>query len=303
MGTNVVLNRHHMPLHALRAFEAVAKHRNTVKAAADLGVTHGAVSHQIRALEMSLKTRLFDRSCRPISLTPSGEQLLSAVYSAFSRLDRAVGALRAGEIEGEITISCVPGLASNWLVPNLGTFLSLNTRIAVHVFTEYWKHPTIADQCDLAIAYGSAEHPRKRVVLLGHSEFFPVCSPSLLSGTHRLRTPKDVARHTLLHERSDETWSRWFAAVGLRPVEGKRRVYFDGANLSLNAARAGYGIAMGDLATVREDLDNGKLVRPFKQAVPAAYPYYLVAPPVTEQSAPCRALEAWVCSHFAQIHQ
>ncbi|MFN4140471.1 LysR substrate-binding domain-containing protein [Aestuariivirga sp.] len=297
----MALDRSRLPLHALRAFEAAARHRNLVRAAEELGVTHGAVSHQIRALEEALKTQLFDRRHRPISLTTSGEQLLSAVDSAFDRLSRAAGALRAGELEGEITISCVPGLASNWLVPKLGEFLVAHSSIAVHVVTEYWQHPTIADQCDLAIAYGSAEHPGKRVVLLGHSAFFPVCSPTLLAGCAPLQAPEDIADHTLLHEYSDETWSRWFVAAGLKNILARRQVYFDGAHLSLQAARSGYGLAMGDIPTVGDDLIAGSLVQPFTLSVPAAYPYYLIAPPKAEQSAPGRALEEWLIEKFKEI--
>ena len=289
------ISRNRLPLNALRAFEAAARHRNLVRAAEELAVTHGAVSHQIRALEEQLASPLFDRSQRPMGLTPAGAQLLAAVHDSFERLTRAASAIKSGEIEGEITLSCVPGLAANWLVPRLGEFLSLHANVAVHVLTEYWRHPKMADRADLAIAYGSAEHPGKRVVRLGHAEFFPVCSPTL---KRRLGMPKDLLEQTLLHEYSDEAWSRWFAAAGLAPTGSIRGVYFDSAHLSLEAARAGYGVAMGDIATVRDDLANKRLIRPFRLSVPAAFPYYLIAPPETEQAPAARALEEWLIAEF-----
>lgn len=289
------ISRNRLPLNALRAFEAAARHRNLVRAAEELAVTHGAVSHQIRALEEQLASPLFDRSQRPMGLTPAGAQLLAAVHDSFERLTRAASAIKSGEIEGEITLSCVPGLAANWLVPRLGEFLSLHANVAVHVLTEYWRHPKMADRADLAIAYGSAEHPGKRVVRLGHAEFFPVCSPTL---KRLLGMPKDLLEQTLLHEYSDEAWSRWFAAAGLAPTGSIRGVYFDSAHLSLEAARAGYGVAMGDLATVRNDLASRRLVRPFRLSVPAAFPYYLIAPPETEQAPAARALEEWLIAEF-----
>lgn len=292
------MQRYRLPLHALRAFASAASHRSLVKAAEELAVTHGAVSHQIRSLEDQLQTQLFDRARRPMTLTPAGEQLLATVDDCLGRLERAAKAITNGEIEGELTVSCVPGIASNWLVPCLGEFLSMHTNIAVHVVTEYWQHPTLADQADLAIAYGSAEHPGKRVVLLGQSDYFPVCSPILIQEVGPIAKPEQILDQTLLHEYSDATWLRWFAVAGLSDAKVARRVYFDGAHLSLQAARAGYGIAMGDPATVRNDLVNGTLVRLFTETVPAAFPYYLIAAPLTQQSAAARALESWILERF-----
>ena len=293
------IKRSRLPLKALRAFEAAARHRNLLRAAEELAVTHGAVSHQIRNLEKDLKAQLFDRRHRPILLTQAGEQLLAAVHESFDRLTRVASAIQNGEIEGEITLSCVPGLAANWLVPRLGRFLSLHANVAVHVVTEYWRHPKIADQSDLAIAYGSAEHPGRRVVRLAHAEFFPVCSPALLKRKPLLKRAQDIADHTLLHEYADDAWSRWLAVSGLAGLKPARNVYFDGAHLSLEAARAGYGIALGDMATVRDDLASRRLVRLFEHTVPAAFPYYLVAPPESEQPAAARALEKWLVDEFA----
>ena len=287
-----------LPLHALRTFSVAARHLNMVAAARELFVTHGAVSHQIRSLETQLGKPLFDRSKRPMQLTTAGEQLLRVVNDCLDRLQRSAQAIESGEIEGELTVSCVPGVAANWLVPNLGDFVSQHARIAVHVLTEHWQHPGIAARADLGISYGSAERTGKRVVLLGQAEYYPVCSPKLLEAAGPIRTPHDIAQHTLLHEYSDTTWTRWFATVGMEDVRIARRVHFDGAHLSLQAARAGYGIAMGDLSTVRKDLADGTLVRLFNVAIPAAYPYYLVAAPRAEQSAAAVALEEWLIENF-----
>ncbi|HEY6629852.1 MAG TPA: LysR substrate-binding domain-containing protein [Rhizobiaceae bacterium] len=293
------MHRNRLPLHALRAFAVAARHGSLIRAADELSVTHGAISHQIRSLEEQLNVTLFDRKKRPMQMTTAGEQLLISVEECLDRLQMATNALQSGQIEGQLTISCVPGIASNWLVPNLGAFLSTHVNIAVHVVTQHWQHPTVTDRCDLALAYGSAEYPGKRVVLLGLTEFFPVCSPELVGRTRPIREPQDIMNYTLLHEYSDETWSRWFAVTGVADVKIARRVYFDGANLSLQAARAGYGIAMGDMATVKSDLADGRLVRLFDESVPAAFPYYLIAAPRSEQSAAARAMEEWLIETFA----
>jgi DNA-binding transcriptional LysR family regulator len=297
----MIPERQHLPLHALRAFEAAARCCNFVRAAEELGVTHGAVSHQIKSLELQLGRPLFDRARRPLSLTPAGEQLLGVVSNAFDRLTKAATAVRRGELEGDVTLACVPGLAANWLPAVLSEFLAAHTNVTIRIVTEYWRHPTMADQSDLAIVYGSGEHPGKRVVLLGHSQFFPVARPGLVKTMRSALRAADLLRHTLLHEYTDETWSRWFAAAGLPDVDTARGLFFDGAHLTLQAAREGCGIAMGDTPTVVQDLAGERLVRLSPLSVPAAFPYYLISAPERDASPAVAALERWIIERFAML--
>jgi DNA-binding transcriptional LysR family regulator len=199
------------------------------------------------------------------------------------------------ELEGELTVSCVPGLGSNWFVPLLGNFLRSYTGLNVYVRTEFWHQPLADNQVDLAITYGSAEHVGRRVVRLGQSEFFPVCSPRNMKGLAR---PADLAGLTLLHDHSDETWSRWMFEVGIENLDGHRNVYFDSAHMALEAARMGDGIAMGDHPTVQKDLDEGRLVRLFDHAIPAIHPYYIVTSPSELMKPAARALETWIIAQF-----
>jgi DNA-binding transcriptional LysR family regulator len=285
--------RQALPLHALRAFEAAARHRSLLRGAEELSVTHGAISQQIKLLERVLKKQLFDRTKRPIALTSAGQQLLSAVTESFGRLARTTTAIENGELEGEITLSCVPGLAANWLVPALHSFLASHSGISLRIKTEYWRHPTAADHVDLAVVYGSAEHPGKKVTLLGHSEFFPVGSPKLVGSKRKNFSAGAITQFTLLHEYSSETWSRWFVSMGSN-LPDSRGVTFDGAHLTLQAARFGAGVAMGDLPTVRNDLEQGHLLRLSDVSVPAAHPYYLVTSPETANRPDIKALEDWL---------
>jgi len=292
------MKRSHLPFNALKAFEAAARLRSLGRAAEELSVTHGAVSHQIKSLENLLGRALLDRRCRPIKPTSAGEQLLVAVGESFDRLSRVTDAIARDELEGELRVSCVPGLASNWLVPSLGAFLASHANIRIHVETEYWREPVMIDRVDLAVAYGSAEHPGSRVVLLGQSEFYPVASPRLIDDRWGLPTPEKIAQSTLLHECTNETWMRWFASVGLTDASAGRGVTFDGAHLSLEAARAGYGIAMADTITVKRDLEERKLIRVSPVAVPAAYPYYLIISPQMMTHPAVQALEAWLIANY-----
>jgi len=289
-----------LPLNAMRTFVVAAKHLNINHAAAELCVTHSAVSHQIKMLEDSLNQKLFDRRKRPFCLTPAGEELRTVLSECLEKIQCSINAIELGSISGEVTISCVPGLAANWLVPKLGGFLKENENIVVKLITDYWNLRSRPNDADLAIIYGSAEVPGKRVLRLGQSDYFPVCTPFFLEKVGPIIKPEDIAKHTLLHEYNDITWSRWFASIGLVNIKARQEVYFDGAHLSLSAARAGYGIALGDMPTIIDDLKSGKLVQLFKTNIPATFPYYLIAEPKSTQSASAAKMEEWLLSNYLQ---
>jgi len=290
-----MMKRRDLPLHALRGFESTARLGSVSSAAQELGVSHSAISHQIRKLEDILGTALFNRRQRPLGLTVKGRLLLAGVRDSLDGLTRATESVSNEELEGELTVSCVPGLGSNWFVPLLGKFLRSYTGLNVHVRTEFWHQPVAYNQVDLAITYGSAEHVGRRVVRLGQSEFFPVCSPRNMKGLAR---PVDLAGLTLLHDHSDETWSRWMFEEGIESLDGHRNVYFDSAHMALEAARMGDGIAMGDHPTVQKDLDEGRLVRLFDHSIPAIHPYYIVTSPSELMKPAARALETWIIAQF-----
>jgi LysR family transcriptional regulator, glycine cleavage system transcriptional activator len=229
MGT-MVQSRRNLPMHGLRAFEAAARHLHVATAAEELGVTHSAVSHQIRTLEDQLGTALFNRSHKPFRLTPEGEQLLHRVGAAFDSLCDATTKVRTGDLEGDLSVSCVPGLGANWLVPLLGQFLDAFPKLRVKVLTEHWRDPSASGKADLAIVYGSAEHPGRRVVHLGHSDFFPVCSPRLLGSKEPIRRPADLRNFNLLHEYDEDAWSQWFATAGVEQLTDVRGIFFDSAH-------------------------------------------------------------------------
>lgn len=291
------MKRRDLPLYALRGFEATARLGSLGGAAEELGVSYSAISHQIRKLEETLGMDLFDRSHKPLRMTSKGHLLLARVTDSFDSLSRATEVVSNEGLEGELTVSCIPGLGTNWFIHVLGQFLKSYTRINVHIMTEFWHHPAAHEDVDLAISYGSAEHTGRRVVRLGQSEFFPVCSPRIMDG---LSKPRDLKGMTLLHDHSEETWSRWMLETGFEGIDDRRDIYFDSAHMALVAARAGYGVAMGDRPTIQADLIEGRLVRLFDHSVPAIHPYYIVTPPSEHMKPAAKALEAWIVEQFQQ---
>ena len=292
-----MMKRRDLPLNALRGFEATARLSSLAKAAGELGVSYSAISHQIRKLEAVLGATLFDRSSKPLTLTSKGHYLLTNVTDSFDRLSRAADSMDQKLFEGNLTVSCVPGLGTYWFIPALGQFLQSYSNLEVHVVTDLWHQPTTREDVDLAITYGSAEHVGRRVVRLGQSEFFPVCSPGLANAIQR---PRNLSGMTLLHDHVEETWSRWLIATGAKEIKRRRDIYFDSAHLALEAARAGFGVAMGDKPTIHKDLAEGRLVQLFEQSVPALHPYYIATPAEEQMKPSAKALEAWLLEHFSQ---
>lgn len=295
------MKRSRLPLHAFRAFEAAAEFKSFSLAAVQLGVTHAAISHHIRALEDQIGVQLFDRSTRPVKLTGAGEQLLEAVQTGFDRISGAIAELKGHDFERNLVIVSVPGLGANWLAELLGEFIPMFPRVKIRMMTNSWQLPSAIEDSDIAITYGSAEQTGRRVTLLGQSEFFPVCSPKLAIGRQKSVRPNDLLNYTIIHEHNTDTWGRWFISHGVNASTSARGVYFDGADLTLQAARAGAGIAMGDMATVGADLRDGRLVRLTNHAVPMSHPYYVTTPPMDRLKPVARAFETFILERFKKL--
>ncbi|MGU9957804.1 MAG: LysR substrate-binding domain-containing protein [Arenicellales bacterium WSBS_2016_MAG_OTU3] len=290
-----MMKRRNLPLYALRGFEAAARHSSLRGAAEELGVTYSAISHQIRKLEEILGAELFDRCHKPSRLTPKGHLLLARVTDSFDRLSNATEEVADSELEGTLTVSCVPGLGTNWFIPTLGEFLKSYTKLDVHIVTGLWHQPVVRDDVDLTISYESAEHAGQRVVRLGQTEFFPVCSPRIINN---LSKPQGLSGMTLLHDHCEETWSRWLLEASFGDIDDRRDIYFDSAHMALAAARDGLGVALGDHPTVQRELTDGRLVRLFNYSIPAIHPYYIITPPLDRIKPAAKALENWLVERF-----
>jgi LysR family glycine cleavage system transcriptional activator len=193
-------------LNGLCAFEAAARHLSFAGAAAELGVTRTAVSHQIRRLEEQLDVRLFVRLTASLALSKAGEAYLPDVRAAFDRLRVASRRLQVRPRQGRVlTVSTTPTLAAKWLVPRLPAFNAAFPDIEVRIGATMRLVDFAREPVDVAIRYGCGDWPGLRSDRLAMTDaFFPVCSPTLMRGTVPLRTPSDLAVHTLLyveHER------------------------------------------------------------------------------------------------------
>src|ERR1700756_1945513 len=186
-------------LNGLRAFEAAARHLSFTQAASELNVTQTAISHQIRRLEEELGLRLFIRKNRALALTPQARDYLPGVRAAFNDLRLATDRLLRKDDDKVLTVSTLASLAAKWLLPRLTAFQEAHPGIDVRITTSTALVDFRGGGVDAAIRYGRGNWPGVRAEWLMADDFFPVCSPALLTGKKPLHCPEDLAQHTLLH--------------------------------------------------------------------------------------------------------
>jgi LysR family transcriptional regulator, glycine cleavage system transcriptional activator len=278
-------------MQALRAFEATARTGSLTRAAESLNLTHGAISHQIKALEASLGVPLVERAGRGIRVTGAGARLATRVRAALADITDAVREASARSNPRQLRVSVMPSFAARWLLPRLGRFLARHHDIEIDVRSSFALVDFLADDTDVAIRYGFGGWPDVEAEHILSDTFFPVCSPRLASGLPA--QPRDLARHTLLRS-DDELWKPWFEAVGLGWPEPSRGPIFNDSALTLQAAVEGQGIALARSSLLGNDVKNGLLVRLFDIDVPAWRRYYLVYPRRLSGSPKLALFRAWL---------
>ncbi|MBR0798667.1 transcriptional regulator GcvA [Bradyrhizobium jicamae] len=284
-------------LNGLRAFEAAARHMSFTLAASELNVTQTAISHQIRRLEEELGVRLFVRQNRSLSLTAEAVEYLPGVRAAFNDLRLATDRLLRRDDDHVLTVSTLASLAAKWLLPRLSAFQEAHPGIDVRITTSTGLVDFQRDKVDAAIRYGRGQWSGLRSDWLMADELFPVCSPSLLQGSKPLKCPEDLKDHVLLHTSGANTddWRLWLTAAGL-PTDISRQpgLTFDLTFVTVQAAIDGIGVAMGRTSYVRDDIAKGRLVVPFKIALPADAGFYLVSPQGRADSPKLAAFRDWL---------
>jgi LysR family glycine cleavage system transcriptional activator len=263
------------PLNPLRAFEATARRGSVSAAARELNVTHGAVSHQIKALEESLGVSLFERGTRRLKLTSEGALLLPAVTQAFGEIAAATAQMKRPATSGELTINCVPALLSFWIVPRLNSFTEqfpgVRLKLAASNDPAHLRSPDV----DVCILYGDGNWPDAWARLWSNLQLFPVASPTLLN-SRPLRSIRDLEDHVILHgDCEGREWNTWLAAADAADLPRRRQHYMGDARFSTEGALHGQGVALGDTITASNLIAKGELIVPFDLSVPANDAFYV----------------------------
>jgi LysR family glycine cleavage system transcriptional activator len=286
------------PLAALRPFEAAARLESFTKAAAELHLTHGAVSHQVRALEEHLGTPLFARHGKRVALTAAGRSFAERVRSALDEIAQAADSMRTRR-DDRLSVSVLPSFASRWLMPRLIRFMDANPGIEVNVNATTALADFAADEIDVAIRFGVGPWPPLACEKFLEDEYFVVASPRFNRGKLP-RAPRDLLTSGIIREDRDY-WPQWFekAGVPLEEARAARGPIFNDSTFALQAAARGEGIALARASIVQEDLERGILKRLFDIAVPSRERYWFVSPKETAELAKVKAFRKWVKDELA----
>ncbi|MDQ0321447.1 LysR family glycine cleavage system transcriptional activator [Pararhizobium capsulatum DSM 1112] len=262
------------PLNPLRAFEATARRGSVSAAARELNVTHGAISHQIRALELSFNAPLFERGAKRMKLTPQGALLLPAVTNAFEGIAAATAAMLRPTTSGDLRITCVAALLSFWMIPRLHLFTEQYPDIRLTLTASNDAANLFSPDVDICLLYGDGNWGDCWARLWSRLELFPVASPTLLN-MRPLRSVKDLQDHVLLHGDDGREWNTWLTAADGNDVPRGRQHFMSDARLSTEAALHNQGVALGDNITAGSLIAKGELIVPFALAVPANDAFYV----------------------------
>jgi LysR family glycine cleavage system transcriptional activator len=287
------------PLNALRSFEAAARHQSFTRAAEELCVTQGAVSHQVKALEAELGLKLFNRERQGLAITEAGHDYLAVVRDAFDRIAVGTDHLLQRQRSGVITVSTSPDFAAKWLVSRLGRFAEAHPEIELKVSATMHHVDFACEEVDLAIRHGAGNWAGLDAVNLCSEELFPVCSPALLRSRRGIHSPEDVLQFPLLHLNDRRDWSRWLEAAGASGEGLLHGPILNHASMLIDAAIDSQGIALARTALAAADLINDRLVRPFQTALPLKKTYWIVCPKATSRLPKIAIFRKWLLAEAA----
>jgi LysR family glycine cleavage system transcriptional activator len=298
------------PLSALRAFEAAARHLSLTRAAQELHVTAGALSHQIRGLEDLLGVKLFERRVRSIALTTAGKQLYPGLQIGFGHIREAIASLDAAHSGHVLVVSTSPGFTAKWLAPRLYRFAATYPDVDVRISSSPANANFVTDGVDMALRnmpVQPAPNAALHIDKLGDVSFIPVCSPRLLEKFGAVKLASDLARLPLIHDESlpahvaRPDWKDWFKAAGVCDIDLRRGLRFNSADHSLDAACEGAGVLLAYDTLAYDDLRSGRLIMPIKLALPSDRAFHVVWPSGRKPSPAAEAFRHWVKEEMAAL--
>ena len=283
-------------LTALAAFEASARHKSFKLAAAELNVTPGAVSRQIKSLEEELGTSLFIRRPQGVELTNDAEDLYAVISNGFGRASEVVQRIKSGSQVNKVTLACTTAVATMWLMPRMGDFWRRFPDVLVdHLILDNTRDFRRAE-VDLRIRYGTGAWPDETAVKLFDEKIYPVCGAGFFEAYPDC-LPSKIPTLPLLHvDWLDPNWVDWDemlrrAGISHGPLSGRR---FSNFAVTLQACQENQGIAIGWDRLIRQFLDNGTLVKLTDLEMDAPGSYYLTWNDNREPTPASETLRKWL---------
>ncbi|MDD1500484.1 UNVERIFIED_ORG: LysR family transcriptional regulator of beta-lactamase [Agrobacterium larrymoorei] len=251
--------RPHLPLNALRAFEAAARHLSFTRAAIELCVTQTAISHQVKLLEERVGATLFKRLPRGLMITDEGLALLPTLRDSFDRMADILQRFEDGHLQEVLSVGAVGTFAVGWLLPRLTEFQDLYPFIDIRLSTNNNRVDIAAEGLDFAIRFGNGAWHDTEAEELFSAPLSALCIPTMAA---QLKSPHDVAQQTLLRSYRADEWPDWFSEAGVASPRIKG-IVFDSSVPMVEAALQGSGVALAPPLMFQRHLSAGDLVQPF----------------------------------------
>jgi DNA-binding transcriptional LysR family regulator len=302
-----VIGRRWLPLNALRAFEAVAKHGSFTAAANALQVSQSALSRHVMAVETLIGVQLFDRRPHALTLTKAGEHLLPAVIRSLDGLELALNNVRRQDTPTlrTLRVQMPPSFATHVAVPILRDFRRASAEIEIDVVSPYGVGPPLAD-VDVAVVYSKPMVTDLVTDLLWPVHLSVLCHPQLLSQHAAADLATFISANEIIHVRLNNLprhhlWTQFVRHLGLGALNVERGLVFDTAMLAVEYALGGDGIVLVDINLFNEHVRTGRLVRPFDLVFDEGYGYYLLTQPEALSDPAIASFRSWLIERLTNV--
>lgn len=295
------------PLGALRAFEAASRHLSFARAGNEIGLTPGAISHQVRLLEQWLGLDLFERTPNGVMLTPIGKDYGASLKLILDQVIACTSRARSSGKRRRISVHCQVSFAAKWLAPKLAGFLDAYPDIDVDVIAAPQVPDWTEPDGDVFIYYskGSTAGIHQERVLSCHLTVF--AAPSLMPTMSGAFVLSDLLRHRFIHLNyvdngwPEPGWREWLNAAQCFPGDLPPGPAFELIHLGIEACVAGTGFGLFPTAFVTREMSAGLLCQPFNLLLPAPYDYCLIIPEANLQRSEIVAFRNWLRDAAAPI--
>jgi DNA-binding transcriptional LysR family regulator len=290
------------PTPNLLAFEAVARRRSFALAAAELNLTASAISHQIARLESHLGVRLFERSVRGVRLSRVGQKYLERVGGALAAISTASDDLRQG-VGNSLYVHSAPSIASLWLMPRIREFAQSHPEISLNLSAAHSQSDFALGQVDVDIRYGAPEWQHQDLVVepLFEEQVIPLASPEFIRENRLKRAEQLLTVPLILSNVNLIQWSDWFATFAGSRAPERFSVQFDRAQMAIDAATQGLGVALESATLASRHLADGRLkpVLGMDAAIPVKA-HFAVYPVQHSARPPVEAFLTWLHGEAAK---
>ncbi|MGE4251265.1 MAG: LysR family transcriptional regulator [Parvibaculaceae bacterium] len=278
--------RSHLPLHWLRTYETAARHRNFSAAAAELGLTPAAVSHQIRALEGELGFKLFERLARRVELTEIGQAYLPSVSKALDDLLVSTVSLFGGEREAQITVRAPITLTGSWLAPRLHRFYAAFPDIRIRILAGGWIEPGVATDVD--IQFGTGNWPGFDVALLLKAQSIIIARRDAVMprAGDKAMIEALIAKGVVHVMGSENRWVSFARKFGIDEDLIKVNVTTDNSVSAIDMTRAGFGPCLVQRYYAHPVFESGDLTAPLAEGVDIEEAQYVLTSRTAQKKKP-----------------